>query len=83
MHGPGNHGLPEPAGYEIRIKGLLSESRLAAFEDLIITVNPVETVIRGSVLDQAALYGVLDRIQALGLQLIEVRQLPPAVTADP
>jgi hypothetical protein len=46
-------------------------------------VNPVETMIRSSVLDQAALYGVLDRIQALGLQLIEVRRLPPAPPADP
>lgn len=82
MHEPADHGLPEPSGYEIRIKGRLSESFLTAFEDLTVTVNPVETVIRGSVLDQAALYGVLDRIQALGLQLIEVRQLPPAPPAD-
>jgi hypothetical protein len=82
VHESANHTLPEPTGYEIRIKGLLSESCLAAFEDLTVTVNPVETVIRGSVLDQAALYGVLDRIQALGLQLIEVRRLPPAPPPD-
>lgn len=82
MHEPADRELSEPTGYEIRIKGRLSESFLAAFEELTVTVNPVETVIRGSVLDQAALYGVLDRIQALGLQLIEVRRLPPAPPAD-
>jgi hypothetical protein len=40
------------------------------------SVEPVETVLHGPVRDQAALYGLLDRIQALGLELLEVRQLP-------
>jgi hypothetical protein len=46
----------------------------------------VETVLRGSVPDQAALHGLLDRIQALGLELIEVRRLsdpPQGQGADP
>jgi len=62
--------------YEIRIKGRLSESLLAAFEGLDASVEPVETVLHGPVADQAALYGLLDRIQALGLELVEVRRLP-------
>jgi hypothetical protein len=40
-------------------------------------VNPVETVVRGTAIDQAALYGILERIRALGLELIEVRRIPP------
>jgi hypothetical protein len=64
--------------YEIRIKGRLSDSLLAAFEGLTATVEPVETVLHGPVRDQAALYGVLDRIQSLGLELVEVRRLPEA-----
>lgn len=62
--------------YEIHIKGRVSEQVLAAFEGMDATIQSVETVLRGPLLDQAALYGLLDRIQALGLELIEVRRLP-------
>jgi hypothetical protein len=72
-----NGGRPEGSGYEIRIKGRVADSFRIAFEDLTVTVNPVETVLRGVDLDQAALYGILERIQALGFQLTEVRKLPP------
>lgn len=64
------------AAYEIRIKGGLSEQLLAAFEGMDSTVCSAETVLRGPPLDQAALHGLLDRVQALGLELIEVRRLP-------
>jgi hypothetical protein len=62
--------------YEIRIKGRLSDSLLAVFEGLTASVEPGETVLHGPVQDQAELYGLLDRIQALGLELVEVRRLP-------
>jgi hypothetical protein len=65
-----------PASYEIHIKGRISEQLMSAFEDMDATVGPVETVLSGRELDQAALRGVLDRIQGLGLELIEVRRLP-------
>ncbi|HEV8167202.1 MAG TPA: hypothetical protein VGR74_22635 [Actinomycetota bacterium] len=64
--------------YEIRIKGRLSDSLLAAFEGMNATVETGETVLYGQVRDQAALYGLLDRIQSLGLELVEVRRLPEA-----
>ncbi|WP_433467087.1 hypothetical protein [Spirillospora sp. CA-128828] len=66
--------------YEIRISGRVGESFRLAFEELSITVRPAETVMRGRDMDQAALYGILDRIQALGFELIEVRQIPPAAS---
>ncbi len=65
--------------YEIHIKGRVSEQLLGAFEGMDATVQSVETVLRGPVLDQAALHGLLDRIQALGLELVEVRRLPERV----
>ncbi len=63
------------AGYEIRIKGRLSDSLSQSFEDFTSAVRPAETVMRGELRDQAELYGLLDRIQSLGLELIEIRKL--------
>ena len=71
--------MTQGGSYEIRVRGRLSDSLLAAFEGMSASVEPVqtETVLHGPVQDQAALYGLLDQIQALGLELVEVRRLPP------
>jgi hypothetical protein len=61
--------------YEIRIRGRISNSILASFDNLDAEVEPAETVLRGTQLDQAALHGVLERVRELGLELVEVRQL--------
>lgn len=63
------------AAYEIHIKGRVSEQLLSVFEGMEASERVVETVLRGPVSDQAALHGLLDRIQALGLELIEVRRV--------
>ena len=71
--------MPHGGGsYEIRIKGRLSDSLLAAFEGLTASVEPVETVLHGPVQDQSSLHDMLDRIQSLGLELVEIRRLPPS-----
>jgi hypothetical protein len=61
--------------YEIRLKGRLTRPLAAEFEQqhLKTAVAPVETVLEGP-LDDAALHGLLRRIEALGLELIEVRR---------
>jgi hypothetical protein len=64
------------ASYEIRIRGRVSAALLDSFEGMQSGVEPVETVLHGPVRDQAELHGLIDRIQALGLELIEVRRLP-------
>jgi hypothetical protein len=69
------------AVYEIRIKGGMSDQLLAAFEGMESTVQSAETVLRGPAVDQAALHGLLDRVQALGLELIEVRRLSESQAA--
>ena len=76
--------MPDGGGiYEIRIKGHLSDSLVAAFEGLSATVEPVETVLHGPVGDQSSLHGLLDRIQSLGLELVEIRRLPTSSEEAP
>ena len=64
------------SSYEIRIRGRVTRSLLDSFEGMESELEPVETVLHGPVRDQAELHGLIDRIQALGLELIEVRRLP-------
>jgi hypothetical protein len=63
--------------YEIRIKGKVGPNLLGSFDDMEATIRPAETVLRGTVADQAQLHGLLERIQLLGLELIEIRQTDP------
>jgi hypothetical protein len=67
----------EPELYEFHVRGELSDRLLAAFTDLQATKRRGETILAGRVQDQAALFGVLDRIESLGIQLIEVRRARP------
>jgi hypothetical protein len=64
-----------PASYQIRVRGHLGPATLRAFPDLHAVAQGHDTLLRG-VADQAALHGVLARIEELGLELIEVRRLP-------
>jgi hypothetical protein len=61
--------------YEIRISGVLPSEALLDFERLTASVEPVETVVHGQLRDQAALQGFLARLEASGIQLLEVRRL--------
>jgi hypothetical protein len=71
----GNHN---GAGwYEIRLKGHLDSRWAAWFDGLSLTrESDGITVIRGSVVDQAALHGLLSKVRDLGLPLIAVVQTP-------
>jgi hypothetical protein len=73
--------LPSPY-YEIRVVGVPPPEVLLDFERLSASMEPVETVLHGPLRDQAALQGLLARLQALGVQVVEVRRLhdpaPPA-----
>jgi endonuclease/exonuclease/phosphatase family metal-dependent hydrolase len=71
---------PTPARYAIRIHGHLGATVLSAFPTLASRRQGADTVLTG-LLDRSALYGVLAEIEALGLDLIEVRQLTPDRTS--
>jgi hypothetical protein len=79
-----NHWVMDPAValYVIRIKGHLGVTVLSAFPAMTSQRHGAHTVLTG-LLDQSALYGVLAQVEALGLDLLEVRQLePPAAGAE-
>jgi len=50
----------------------------SAFPALQARASGGDTVLTGPLPDRAALHGVLAEIEALGLELLEVRRLPPA-----
>ena len=61
--------------YEIRIRGTIGDAVVERFGEFDIEVEPVQTVLRGPVTDQSALLGLLARIEALGLELVEIKQV--------
>ena len=65
-----------PARYVIRINGHLGAMVLSAFPAMAPRWHGAYTVLTG-VLDGSALYGVLAEIEALGLDLLEIRKLAP------
>ena len=73
-----DHGVmdPAPAPYLIRIDGHLGATVLSAFPALAPHQHGAHTVLTG-LLDRSALYGVLAAIEALGLDLLELRTLTP------
>jgi hypothetical protein len=64
----------EKVEYEVRVLGRIGPAAREAFADVAVEVEPPATVLSGT-LDQAALHGLLERIQALGLELVEIRRL--------
>ena len=73
----GAHSDPQPYRYRIRVRGHLVETICSAFPALQARASGGDTVLTGPLCDRAALYGVLAEIEALGLELLEVRRLPP------
>jgi hypothetical protein len=69
---------PPPDRYRIRVRGHLGETIRSAFPGLEARTSGADTVLIGPLPDRAALHGVLAEIEALGLELLEVRRLAPA-----
>jgi hypothetical protein len=63
--------------FEVRVSGRLSERVRAAFPGLEVDELPAETVISGRSHSEEEVQGVLGQIQALGLELVALRQAPP------
>ena len=65
-----------PDLYSIRISGQLGPMALSAFPSMVSQVKDRDTILTG-ILDRSALYGVLAQIEALALDLVELRRLDP------
>jgi epsilon-lactone hydrolase len=73
-------GGGEARRYEIRVRGPIGLTMMQAFPTLAARRSGHDTLLIGSLPDQAALYGVIHDLEVLGLQLLDVRRLP---TGDP
>jgi hypothetical protein len=77
-----------PARYEIRLQGHLAPRWAAWFDGLsLLNDGDGTTALRGPVIDQAALHGVLQKVRDTGLPLLSVTRLdplqPPTSTSPP
>ena len=68
----------EPTRYRIAIRGRLTERLGSAFEGLVLEPGRELTVLVGEIRDQAHLYGVLELVRNLGLELVSVAEDPAA-----
>jgi hypothetical protein len=76
MNGSAPEGDPViERSYEIRVVGSLGPAARDAFADVAIEIEPTATVLWGD-LDQAGLHVLLDRVRALGLELMDIREVP-------
>ena len=64
-----------PGLYTIRIKNRLGATALSAFPSMVSELKGSETVLTGLLQDQSAVFGVVGQIEALGLELIELRRI--------
>ncbi|WP_030770187.1 MULTISPECIES: hypothetical protein [unclassified Streptomyces] len=62
--------------YEFRISGVVPDTLAASFPELARMPVQEQTLLFGSVADEAHLYGLLTRFQSLGLRVLEMRRLP-------
>jgi hypothetical protein len=62
--------------YRIVARSELSERYASAFEGMKMQTKDGQTILIGEIIDQPHLFGILDRINGLGLKLLSVQVLP-------
>ena len=69
--------------YRIVVRSELSDTYAVAFEGMEMETKNGDTVLTGKIIDQPQLYGILERINGLGLELLSVEALPNNVHPGP
>ena len=72
----------ESRRYEIRVRGPIGPTMMQAFPTLALSQSGKDTLLTGSLPDQSALYGVIHQLEALGLELLEIRCLPTVLRSS-
>lgn len=76
---PTKCGAVSAQHYEFRVYGRLSEPLCQAvgeFTDVQVVPAPPETLIYGTVQDQAQLHGMLTLLETLGVRIVAMHQIP-------
>jgi hypothetical protein len=71
-----------PRTYEIRVSGVLPHDAAGEFDDVRVSTADVSTLLTGELADQAALLGLLARLRALGVDVVEVRRVLTPTSPD-
>jgi hypothetical protein len=82
-HGRAGEVTKRPRVYEVKIRGVASDLVRAEFDDVGLWEVPGATWLRTGGADTAALYGLIRRIEALGLVLLEVHAVNAGESDDP
>ena len=61
-----------PVRYQISVRGRLTERLGSAFAGMTMEPGAGQTALVGEIRDQSHLYGILDRVRSLGLELVSV-----------
>jgi hypothetical protein len=69
--------------YRIVVESELSDKYAVAFEGMKMETKDGQTILIGEIIDQPQLYGILERINCLGLKLLSVEAMPDAVLSGP
>lgn len=68
----------QPTMYRICVRGRVTERLGSALEGMRLEAGATESVFTGEIRDQSELYGLLDRVRDLGLELVSVQPQPAA-----
>jgi hypothetical protein len=75
----GKQTMSKNTVYRIVVQSELSSRYAVAFEGMEMEIKSGDTILTGEVIDQPHLFGILDRINGLGLRLLSVQALPEDV----
>ena len=82
-HERGGELTKRPRVYQLKIRGVASDLVRAEFDDVELWEAPGATWLLTGGIDMAALYGLIRRIEALGLVLLKVDEVDPGESGHP